>query len=126
MYLFEDVSFLDDVMEVGLHELEDQVQVLVVGSPVHVQQPNDVGVAAELFEKDNLPEGALGVSTVAEGVEDLLDGHRAARLAVRGLPDDPVGPLTQPPPDLVLLADVGVDVGGGAGHLKGIQRRQAD
>ena len=51
----EDVALLDHVVEVGLHELEDEVEVLVVGSPVHVQQLDDVRVAPKLFQKDDFP-----------------------------------------------------------------------
>ena len=51
----EDVSLLDHVVEVGLHELEDEVEVLVVGRPVHVQQLDDVWVAPKLFQKDDFP-----------------------------------------------------------------------
>ena len=51
----EDVSLLDHVVEVGLHELEDEVEVLVVRSPVHVQQLDDVWVAPKLFQKDDFP-----------------------------------------------------------------------
>ena len=56
MDAFEDVSFLDDMMEIRLHELKDEVKVLVIGRPVHVQQPDYVWVAAELLQEDDLPE----------------------------------------------------------------------
>ena len=55
MDALEDVSLLDHVVEVGLHELEDEVEVLVVGRPVHVQQLDDVWVAPKLFQKDDFP-----------------------------------------------------------------------
>ena len=38
---------LDDGMEVGVHEFKDQVDVLVVASPDHVQQLNNVLMAGE-------------------------------------------------------------------------------
>ena len=55
MDALEDVALLDHVVEVGLHELEDEVEVLVVGRPVHVQQLDDVRVAPKLFQKDDFP-----------------------------------------------------------------------
>ena len=51
----EDVSLLDDVVQVRLHELEHQVEVLVVGRSVDIQELDDVWVASKLFQKDNFP-----------------------------------------------------------------------
>ena len=45
----EDVALLDHVVEVGLHELKHQVEVLVVGRAVHVEQLDDVRVTPKLF-----------------------------------------------------------------------------
>ena len=106
----EDVALLDHVVEVGLHELEDEVEVLVVGRPVHVQQLDDVRVAAKLFQKDDfpvmmifsrvgqkhemLPERALSVSSVAKGIKDLLHSHNCGRFPVRGFPDHAIGALS--------------------------------
>ena len=110
MDALEDVALLDHVVEVGLHELEDEVEVLVVGSPVHVQQLDDVWVAPKLFQKDYFPEmmifcrtgqkqekspeRALSVSSVAKGIKDLLHSHNCGRFAVRGFPDHAIGALS--------------------------------
>ena len=51
----EDVSLLDDVVQVRLHELEHQVEVLVVCCSVDIQELDDVWVAPKLFQKDNFP-----------------------------------------------------------------------
>ena len=51
----EDVSLLDDVVQVRLHELEHQVEVLVVGRSMDIQELDDVWVAPKLFQKDNFP-----------------------------------------------------------------------
>ena len=66
-------------MQVGVHELEDEVEVPVVLRPVHVQQFDDVGVVGELLQEDDLAEGPLRVGLVAERVEDLLHSHHATR-----------------------------------------------
>ena len=52
----EDVSLLDDVVQVRLHELEHQVEVLVIRCSVDIQELDDVWVAPKLFQKDNFPE----------------------------------------------------------------------
>lgn len=72
------------------HELEHQVDVLVVVRPQHVQEPDHVGMRGELQQEHDLPEGALRVRLVAEGVEDLLDGHHVPGATVYRLPHDAV------------------------------------
>lgn len=58
--VFHDVG-PDDCMEVGLHEVEDQVDVLVVLGLEDVQQGHDVAVAVELLQEDDL--GRAGVTS---------------------------------------------------------------
>ena len=70
-------------MQVGIHELEDEVEVPVVLGPVHVEQLDDVGVVGELLQEDDFAEGPLGVRLVAERVEDLLHSHHATRPGMR-------------------------------------------
>ena len=55
----------------SLHELEEEVDVLVVVGADGLVQLDDVGVV-ELFQDLDFAEGALGVGGVLEGVEDLL------------------------------------------------------
>lgn len=53
VYAFHDVSPYDGV-EVGLHEIEHQVDVLIVLCLEDVQQGDDVGVPVELLQKNDL------------------------------------------------------------------------
>lgn len=53
VYAFHDVS-PDDGVEVGLHEIEHQVDVLIVLCLEDVQQGDDVGVPVELLQKNDL------------------------------------------------------------------------
>ena len=85
----EDVSLLDDVVQVRLHELEHQVEVLVIRCSVDIQELDDVWVAPKLFQKDNFPAGesffsgkveispecSLSVCSVAKGVKYFLHGN---------------------------------------------------
>ena len=77
MNILQNASFPNDMMQIRVHELEDQIQIVIVVSPMDVEQLDDVRVVAELPEEDDFSEGALGVRTVAEGVVDALDGHDA-------------------------------------------------
>ena len=88
----EDVSLLDDVVQVRLHELKHQVEVLVIRCSVDIQELDDVWVAPKLFQKDNFPEERqrrlkrrlqvetspecpLSVCSVAKGVKYFLHGN---------------------------------------------------
>lgn len=117
--VLEDAALLDDVVQVGVHVLEDEVDVPVIVRFQDVEKLHDVGVPPELLQEHDLPrtktfsspvdggsasgvgpEGPLGVRLVAEGVEDLLEGDDFIGAAVEGLPHDPVRPLPQPLSDL--------------------------
>ena len=116
--LVHDVALVDvqkDVrpyrgVQVRLHVLEHQVDVPVVVRPQHVQQPNDVSVAAYLLQEHDFSKGALRVRGILKGVEDLLQGHNPACLPLHGLPNDPIRALAQLLLDVVLLQHVGVDL----------------
>lgn len=60
-------------MEICLHELEDEVEILVIFCADDLVQLDDVGVV-ELLQEDDLAEGALGIGGMLEGIEDLLEG----------------------------------------------------
>ena len=62
----ENVALLDDMVQVCLHELEDQIEILFVGCPVHVQQSDDVGVRPKLFQEDYLSKCPLCVCPVSK------------------------------------------------------------
>ena len=65
----EDVSLLDDVVQVRLHELEHQVEVLVVGRSMDIQELDDVWVAPKLFQKDNFPANRSRLKRRSKKVE---------------------------------------------------------
>ena len=70
VYVFED-ALRDDVVQVCLHELEQQVHVLVVVRADGVHQLYDIGVV-QLLQDFDLAVGALRVGGVLECVEDFL------------------------------------------------------
>jgi hypothetical protein len=82
----EVVVSLDDLVEVGFHELEDDVDVAELaarGREHDVPDLDDVRVAQEAEQLD-LPEDAGGVGDVLEDVVDLLDGDALAGVGVDG------------------------------------------
>ena len=73
--ILQDVALPNHVVEVRVHELEDQVEVAVILRPMDVEQLDNVGVVAEGLEESDLPERPLGIRLVSEGVKDLLHGN---------------------------------------------------
>lgn len=59
-------------MEICLHELEDEVEILVIFCADDLVELDDVGVV-EFLEEDDLAEGALGVGGMLESIEDLFE-----------------------------------------------------
>ena len=70
--IFEDV-FGYDVVEVSFYELEDQIHIFIIISFDGFVQFDDVGVL-DLTQDFDLSVGALGISGVLEGIEDLFQG----------------------------------------------------
>ena len=97
-------------MEVGLHVVENEVKVEVVGRLNHLVESYYVGVGVELFEEDHFAVGALGVGRIAEGVEHLLDGYFLLGLAADGLPNDPVSAFAQFIQNVVFGLHMNVDL----------------
>lgn len=100
-------------VKVCLHEVEHQVNVLVVLRFQDVEQRDYVGVSVEFLQEDDLDVrwrylsvGALRIGGVLESVEDFLEGHCLTCLLVYCLPDHPVGSFAQLLQDLEPAEDV--------------------
>mmetsp|Transcript_47145 Transcript_47145/g.123707 ORF Transcript_47145/g.123707 Transcript_47145/m.123707 type:complete len:274 (-) Transcript_47145:40-861(-) len=125
------VHWLEDIgphhrVQVGLHEVEDEVDILIVVCLVEVAQLDDVGVsdpAAGWFGRGaittvedlhalkhqqvrDLAEGTLRISLVLKCVKDLLDRDDLLGFLVDRLEDDGVGTLAEFLLNIVLSSDV--------------------
>ena len=99
----EVVVGLDYLVEVGLHELEDDVNVAELAARWRehdMLDPDDVRVAQEAEQLD-LAEDAGGVGDVFEDVVNLLDGDVLASEGVEGGGDHAVAALADHLSDLV-------------------------
>lgn len=99
----EVVVGLDYLVEVGLHELEDDVNVAELAArwgEHDMLDPDDVRVAQEAEQLD-LAEDAGGVGDVLEDIVDLLDGDVLASEGVEGGGDHAVAALADHLGDLV-------------------------
>ena len=81
-------------MQISVHEVEDQVNIPVVFSAYHILQPNNVLMASQLLQENNLTESSLGICRVLKGIEVLLEGDNLLRPLVNSFPHDTVGTLT--------------------------------
>ncbi len=100
--VLKNVGF-DDSVEVRLHEIENQVDVLVVLGPDDVQKLDDVLMTIKFLQEDDLSEGSLSVCGVLERIEHLLESTHSFALLVDDLPDDSICALTHFLLDLILL-----------------------
>jgi len=73
-------------VQVGLHELEHHVNVLVILGPEDIQHLNDI-VVVKLLQEHYLSKCPLGVSRVLEGIENLLEGDNLLGFLVDGFSD---------------------------------------
>jgi len=100
-------------VKVRLHEVEHQINVLIVLGFQDVEEGDYVGVPVEFLQEDDLDMwwkylsvGALRIGGVLESVEDFLQGHCLACLLVYCLPDHPVCAFAQLLQDLEPAEDV--------------------
>ena len=100
--VLEDVGS-DDGVKIRVHEIEYQVDIPVVLSSDYVLKADDVLVAIELLEENNLAERALCVSGVLESVKVLFKGYDFFCSLVNSLPYDTVSTLAEFLDDLVFL-----------------------
>lgn len=92
VYVLENVCSNDRV-QVSVHKVEHEVDVAIVLGSDCVLQSNDVLVAIQLLQKDDLAEGPLRIGGILESVEVLLQGDDLLGPLVNGLPDNTVRTL---------------------------------
>lgn len=91
--VFEDVG-ADHSMQVCVHEVEYQVDIAVIFSANYVLEANNVLMARQLLQENDLTEGTLGVSCVLEGIEVFLHCHDLLGAFINGLPNDTISSLS--------------------------------
>jgi hypothetical protein len=92
-------------MEINVHMLEDQIDVLIVLGTNGLLQSYDI-IVFQLPKEHDLPVGALRISGVRKGIEVFLESLNYFRLTVNHLPDMAVGSTADLLDNLVALQDV--------------------
>lgn len=90
--IFQDIGS-DHCVQVGVHKVEYQVDVAIILGSHHILQSNNVFVAGQFLQEDDLTEGALGVCCVLEGIEVLFERHNLLGPLVNSFPHDTVSSL---------------------------------
>lgn len=100
----------DDVVEIRLHELEEQVYVLIIISADGVKELDDVGMV-ELLEDLDFSIGALRISGMLKCIEYLLKRENALGGLLFHLPHVAVCPRAYLLQDVEATQDVALDEG---------------
>lgn len=100
----------DDVVEIRLHELEEQVYVLIIISADGVKELDDVGMV-ELLEDLDFSIGALRIGCMLKCIEYFLKREDALRGLLFHLPDMAVCPRAYLLQDVEATQDVALDEG---------------
>ena len=117
LLLIENVFFMNifknfgsnDSMQISLHEIKNKIDVFVILCSDEILQTNDVRVAIQLAQENNLAESPLGVSCILKSIEYLLDSNNIFSLLVNCFPDDSVCSFTQFLKNLEFMEDVGLN-----------------
>jgi hypothetical protein len=96
-------------MQVRLHEIEHQVQILVIFRLNDILQSDDISMVSHLLQEHNFPESALGISSIMESIEYLLQGNSLLSLLIACFPDYSVSALPQLLLYVVLLKNMWLD-----------------
>jgi hypothetical protein len=88
LYVLADVR-PDHRMQIIFYEFANQVNVPLVLSLSHSQNPHQV-LVAELVKKEYFTESPLGIDGISECVEYFLNRNDLSRALVNGLPNNPV------------------------------------
>lgn len=94
MDVFQNVGS-DYSVQVSIHKVEHQVDIAVILSTDDVLQAYDILVSSQLLQEYNLTESTLGVSSVLESVEILLNGANLLSALVNGFPHNTVRSLAE-------------------------------
>ena len=100
--VFQDVC-ADNRMQVSIHEVKKQVNVSVILCSNHVLEPNDVFMACQLLQEDDLAESTLGICCILEGIKVLFKRNNLLGPLVDSLPDNAISSLTCTPNWKVLV-----------------------
>ena len=93
MYIFKDVGSYHS-MEVGIHEIEHQVNVSVIFCPDDILKADDIFMTRQFLQENDFSKRSLCIRCILKCIEILLESHNVLGLFVDGFPHDTVGSLS--------------------------------
>jgi hypothetical protein len=81
---------LDHRVQIGLHVVENQVDVSVVLGSDHILKPNNVVMSMQFLEKDNLSKRSLGICSILKCIKYFFKGNDFLSALVDSLPHNSV------------------------------------
>ena len=75
-----------------------------------VKELDYVWMISKFFEEHNFSESSLSICSVSEGIKDFLYSYDSSSPSISGLPNNSVGPFPESSSDLILLANMGIDI----------------
>ena len=103
----------DDCVQIGLHEIEHQIDIFIIFRFEDIEQRYDIRMAVELLQEYHLRYDilylaicSLRISRILKGIEYLLQCHDLLCLLIHRLPNHAVCALAQLLQDLELFQDV--------------------
>jgi hypothetical protein len=109
MHILHDIGPNDGV-QVGLHEVEYQIDIFIIFCLQDIQQRHDVRMPVQLLQEDHLgytslylSVSSLRISSILKGIEYLLQCHYLLCLLIHRLPNHPVRSFPQLLEDLELF-----------------------
>ena len=82
-------------MQIRVHELHDNVELVIIRVDAEVLQRDDVGVLSKIPHEAHLAQRVLSVGGRRAHRSYLLDGDLSARLPILGRADHAVGACTR-------------------------------
>lgn len=87
---------LDDAVQVRVHKLHHDVELVVVRVDAQVLERDDVGVLSQVPHQAHLPQGVLSINGGCAHGRDLLDRDLAPRVPIFRCTDHAVGACMTP------------------------------
>lgn len=81
-------------MKICIHKVKNQVDVSVVLCSDDILKSNDVFVTCQLLQENDLSECPLGICSILECIEILLQCYDVLGFFINGLPDNSISSLT--------------------------------
>ena len=86
---FQNIS-TNDCVQVGVHEIEYQIYILVVLCSDYVLETNNIFMSSKFLQKNDFPKRPLRIGCILKGIKVFLERNNFFSSLVDSFPDDAV------------------------------------